>query len=198
MGRFLLLFILVPLAEALLLAKIGALMGWMNTIALVVLTGVVGAWLFRLEGGRAWGKWQEALAHGRLPEEGVLGGVLLLVGGVLLITPGVITDLVGLLLLLPPTRALAVAWLRPWLQARIAAQADERREASRVRVIHFDMGAVPHPHPSPPVGRRLDESAQDDEAAVVVGRRVPLRRAAARQAPPVIDADFEVVEHEDD
>jgi len=172
-GRLLLLFILVPLCDALLLAKIGVLIGWMTPLALVVVTGVVGAWLFRLEGGRAWEQWQGALAEGRLPEQGVLGGVLLLLGGALLVTPGVITDVVGLLLLLPPSRALAVRALRPWLQARIAVGA---RTAA-------DTGAT----------SRRPMSATDD--ARVIGRRVPI--AAGRQrAPQVIDADFEVTEHD--
>lgn len=168
MGKLLLLFILVPLCDAVLLAKIGALIGWMNTLTLVVVTGVLGAWLFRVEGGRAWGQWQDALAEGRLPEQGVLGGVLLLLGGALLVTPGVITDVVGLLLLLPPTRALAVRVLRPWLLGRIAARAV--------------------------TGSRRPMSATD--AAVVISRRVPVAGGHQR-ASQIIDADFEVNEHDD-
>ena len=117
-------FIVVPLVEALLLAKIGAALGWANTIVLVILTGIVGAWLFKLEGGRAWRKWQESLAQGRTPEEGVLGGLLLLLAGALLVTPGVITDGVGLALLFGPTRRMLSAWLMPQITDRFSRRCD--------------------------------------------------------------------------
>src|SRR5690606_16921590 len=113
-----LIFIVLPLLETFLLAKIGAAIGWANTLALMILTVVAGVWLTRLEGARAWREWQRSRAAGRMPHDGVLSGVLLLLGGALLILPGVITDVAGLLLLLPPTRRALAAVLRPWIKRR--------------------------------------------------------------------------------
>ena len=175
MAKLLLVFIVVPLVEALLLAKIGAALGWANTIVLVILTGIVGAWLFKLEGGRAWRKWQESLAQGRTPEEGVLGGLLLLLAGALLVTPGVITDGVGLALLFGPTRRMLSAWLMP-------------------RVVHFDMGGPAMFSHSKRDAHDVDDVG-DVHEAVVVERRV---RAGSRRAPEIIDVDFEVVDGGDD
>lgn len=115
------LFIIVPLVEVYLLFGLSHLMGFWATVALVLVTGVLGASLAKREGLRVLGRWQAALAEARMPEEGVLDGLLVLVGGVLLVTPGVLTDLTGLLLLLPPTRKVAAAWLRRRAERSIAA-----------------------------------------------------------------------------
>jgi UPF0716 protein FxsA len=113
MGRFLLvLFTVVPLVELYLLLFIGDLMGFWPTVGLVLLTGVIGATLAKLEGLRVLAQWQSALAEGRVPEAGVLDGLLVLVGGVLLVTPGVLTDVFGFALLLPPTRRVVARFLR--------------------------------------------------------------------------------------
>ncbi len=181
MGKLLLLFILVPLLDAWLLFQVGGMIGFANTIALVVFTGVLGAWLFRLQGARTWDRWQASLAEGRVPEEGVLGGAMLLLGGALLVTPGVITDVVGLLLLLPPTRRLIAAALRPRLSRYVRERARSMVESPRVRVVRFDIGGGFVP--VEPEARRADTE--------VIGRRLEVRRAP-RQAPQVIDADFEV------
>lgn len=113
MGRLLLvLFTVVPLVELYLLLWLGDLMGFWPTVGLVLLTGVIGATLAKLEGLRVLGQWQSALAEGRVPEAGVLDGILVLVGGVLLVTPGVLTDVFGFCLLLPPTRKVLARYLR--------------------------------------------------------------------------------------
>lgn len=186
MGKLLLLFVVVPLIEALLLAKIGAAIGWMNTILLVLATGVIGAWLFRLEGGRAFGKWQEAVSMGRMPEEGVLSGLLLLLGGALLITPGVVTDAVGLLLLIPQTRQMIARFLEPRVMARFR-RVGGGHESGRVRVFHFDMSGGPVGWSEPVAGDV--EDGDDPQRGVVVARRAVLREAPRAK---VIDADFEV------
>jgi UPF0716 protein FxsA len=113
-----LLFTLVPLAELYLLLEIGELMGAGPTIALVLITGMLGAALARREGARVLRSWQESMARMQMPEEGVLSGVLVLVGGVLLVTPGVITDAVGLSLLFPPTRRLFAKVVKRWAEKR--------------------------------------------------------------------------------
>ncbi len=129
MGKFLLLFTIVPLLELYLLLLLGELMGFWPTVGLVLLTGVVGAWLAKSEGLRVFRKWQAALAEGRMPEEGVLGGLLVLVGGVLLVTPGVLTDVTGLLLLLPPSRRL--------IARGVQAHFEKRIQDGTVRVVQF-------------------------------------------------------------
>lgn len=116
MGRLLLIFILVPLVELALLVRLGMFIGFWPTIALVLVTGVVGAALARHEGLRVWLDIQRDLAEGRMPVSHLLDGLMILIGGVLLLTPGVLTDLMGILLLAPPTRRLFKRWLRRKLE----------------------------------------------------------------------------------
>ncbi len=118
-AKLLLLFTVVPLCEFYLLLTIDELIGLWPTVALVLCTGVVGAWLARAEGLRVLRHWQRSLVRGKVPEDGVLGGVLILVGGVLLVTPGVMTDIVGLLLLIPPTRRTIATMIRAQMEKRI-------------------------------------------------------------------------------
>ena len=105
LGRLFLLFTLVPLAELYLLIAIGGQVGVAPTIGLVALTGILGAWLAKREGRKALASYQEALTQGRMPEDGIVSGLLILVGGVLLIAPGILTDVTGLALMIPPDAA---------------------------------------------------------------------------------------------
>ncbi|MEO0323813.1 MAG: FxsA family protein [Myxococcota bacterium] len=116
LGLFLL-FTVVPFVELTLLLRLSEVLGFAETLLLVIATGAVGAALARLEGTRVLGEWREALAKGETPAEGVVGGLLVLVGGVLLVTPGVLTDGVGLALMLPPVRRV----VGRFVQARVAA-----------------------------------------------------------------------------
>ena len=116
--RLFLLFTLVPLGELALLFWIAQHTGWLFTLGLVIVTGVVGASLARHEGLRCWLEVQRQLAEGKLPAEPLLDGLMILVAGALLITPGVLTDLVGFALLVPPIRRL----VRRYLAARFQAQ----------------------------------------------------------------------------
>ncbi|MCB9627613.1 MAG: FxsA family protein [Sandaracinaceae bacterium] len=119
MAKFVLLFTLVPLIELYLLLYLGRVLGFWTTVGIVLATGLLGAALAKSQGRRVIASWQEALAGGSMPAEGVLGGVLVLIGGVLLVTPGVFTDLVGLSLLVPVTRAFWAKHLRAWLEKRV-------------------------------------------------------------------------------
>ena len=103
-GTLLLLFLVVPLAEIYLLIQAGGAIGALNTVALVVLTAVVGAWLLRLQGLATLRRVQQSLEHGELPETALIEGVLLLLAGALLLTPGFLTDIFGFLLLVPASR----------------------------------------------------------------------------------------------
>jgi UPF0716 protein FxsA len=99
------LFILVPIAELYVIIQVGGAIGVGPTIALLILDGFLGAFLLRHQGRAAWVRFNRALAENRLPHKEVLDGVLIIFGGALLLTPGFLTDIVGLILLIPPTRA---------------------------------------------------------------------------------------------
>jgi len=99
-------FVVVPIIELAVIIQIGQLIGVLPTIALLVIDSIVGSMLLRAQGRAAWERFNRALAERRPPAREVLDGVLIIFGGALLITPGFVTDVLGLLLLLPPTRAL--------------------------------------------------------------------------------------------
>jgi UPF0716 protein FxsA len=103
--RYLALFIIViPAIDIGFLLLSGKTIGFLPTVAFIILTGVVGAYLAKREGLQTIKKAQEQLAYGQLPGESVLDGICILIGGTLLLTPGFITDLFGFLLLFPPSR----------------------------------------------------------------------------------------------
>ena len=95
----------MPIAELALLIQVGQLIGVWWTILLLIADAMLGSWLLRAQGRAAWRRFNEALAGGRLPHREVIDGVLIIFGGALLLTPGFITDIFGLLFLIPPTRA---------------------------------------------------------------------------------------------
>src|SRR5215211_7282228 len=99
------LFILVPIAELYVILKVGDAIGAIWTVLILAADSVLGSLLLRSQGRAVWRRFNEALAVGRMPHREVIDGVLVIFGGALLITPGFLTDVVGLLLLLPPTRA---------------------------------------------------------------------------------------------
>jgi UPF0716 protein FxsA len=102
-----LLFIVVPIAELYVIIKVGELIGVLPTLVLLLADALLGSWLLKHEGRGAWRRFNEALAARRFPGREVADGVLIVVGGTLLLTPGFITDIVGVFLLAPPTRAVA-------------------------------------------------------------------------------------------
>jgi len=101
----LLLFIVVPIVELYVILQVGQAIGVIPTIALLIADSVLGSVLMRSQGRAAWRRFNAALADGRVPHREVLDGVLVIFGGALLLTPGFATDVLGVLLLLPPTRA---------------------------------------------------------------------------------------------
>ncbi|MBW2035889.1 MAG: FxsA family protein [Deltaproteobacteria bacterium] len=112
--KLLLGFILIPFIELYLLIKIGQFVGAFNTIFIVIFTGIAGAYLARLEGIRTLFKVRESLNSGKLPAEEMLDAMLIFVAGAVLLTPGFITDLAGILILIPRTRY----WFKRWLRKK--------------------------------------------------------------------------------
>lgn len=100
-------FIVVPLVEIYVLIQVGQVIGVWWTILLLVADSILGTWLIRREGGRAWRALQTALSSGRMPAKELADGALILIGGTLMLSPGFVTDAFGILLILPFTRPVA-------------------------------------------------------------------------------------------
>jgi UPF0716 protein FxsA len=115
------LFVVVPLAELAVIIAVGKTIGVLATLLLLLLFSLCGAWLAKREGLAAWRRFQLAMAEGRVPTREVADGAMVLLAGALLLVPGFVTDLIGLVLLLPATRALARRWV-PALARRRAAR----------------------------------------------------------------------------
>jgi UPF0716 protein FxsA len=128
------LFIALPLVELYVILKVGDAIGAVPTILLLAADSVLGSVLLRTQGRSIWRRFNNALAEGKMPHREVLDGVLVIFGGAFLITPGFVTDFVGLLLLLPPTRSLIRSRVARRLGRRVAvgvASRADRREPSQ-------------------------------------------------------------------
>lgn len=110
-------FLVVPVLEIWLLIQVGQVIGGWPTVALLLADSLLGAWIVRREGRRAWRNLQSALQGGRMPDKELADGGLILVGGALLLTPGFLTDILGFLCVLPFTRPL-MRRLAGWFFAR--------------------------------------------------------------------------------
>ena len=97
-------FVVVPLIEIYVLIQVGQVIGPRWTILLLVLDSILGSWLIKLEGARAWLALRTALRDGRMPARELADGALILIGGTLMLSPGFVTDIFGILLILPFTR----------------------------------------------------------------------------------------------
>jgi len=97
-------FVVVPLIEIYVLIQVGQVIGPWWTILLLVLDSILGSWLIKLEGARAWLALRTALRDGRMPARELADGALILIGGTLMLSPGFVTDIFGILLILPFTR----------------------------------------------------------------------------------------------
>ncbi|HUB98204.1 MAG TPA: FxsA family protein [Solirubrobacterales bacterium] len=106
------LFIVVPIAELYVIIQVGEAIGVWPTLALLLLDAILGSLLLKHQGRGAWRRFNEALAARRFPGKEVADGLLIVIGGTLLLAPGFLTDIVGLFLLIPPTRAIARAVLK--------------------------------------------------------------------------------------
>lgn len=112
------LFIVVPIVELYVIIQIGSWIGVMPTIALLLADALLGSLLLRHQGRGAWRRFNAALAERRFPGREVADGLLIAIGGTLLLTPGFVTDIVGLILLIPPTRAIVRRLMRGYVGRR--------------------------------------------------------------------------------
>ncbi len=124
-----LIFVALPLAEIYALVKVGSWLGVFPTVVLLFFVSVAGAYVVKREGLRVWRRMQEQIVAGKMPSNEILDGVCLLSAGALLLVPGFVTDVMGLLLLLPPFRLV----LRKLLQ---------RRSNRKIRVVATYSGRI--------------------------------------------------------
>jgi len=117
--KLILVFTIVPFIELLVLIELGSYIGTFNTIMVVVITGVIGAFMARVAGLSVLFKIQENLRAGIFPKDELFDGILILIGGAFLLTPGLLTDAVGFLLLLPLGREGIKRWLKEIVKKRM-------------------------------------------------------------------------------
>ena len=139
MGKLLLLFIIVPAVELGLLIQVGNLLGVWPTLALIVFTGIVGAYLARLQGLSVLMRAQEQMNRGELPAGSLADGVMILVAAALLMTPGILTDAVGISLLVPAFRNR----IKDVVLARFQKAVEENRVQVHVSGMGFDSDEGP-------------------------------------------------------
>ena len=161
-----LLFIVLPIAELYVIIQIGGAIGVLPTLALLVVDSLVGAALARSQSRAAWERFNRALAEGRVPGREVFDGAMIILGGALLLTPGFLTDIVGLVLLLPPTRAVRRGVPRPL----------------RLRSVPGSRGASPAGPARPASGRAGATRSRARPRLRLRGQRARGDRAAARAA----------------
>lgn len=122
MALLALLFLVVPLVELYVIFQVGDAIGALNTVAILLLDSLIGAWLMKREGLAVFHRLQAKLEQGEVPGSELVDTFLILFGGALMLTPGFLTDIVGILLLLPPLRAV----VRRVLARRFKAMAVQR------------------------------------------------------------------------
>lgn len=178
-GRLFLALTLVTLIELFILVKLAGLIsvGW--TVALVLLTGFVGAGMAKREGFRVLQELQEVSQRGEMPTRQIVDGVTVLVAGIFLLTPGVLTDVVGFALLVPQLRA-------P-LNEKLRRTFRDMANATRVNFVQVRTGTWGAANPRRPGSGRPEDVVIDAE---VIKRKPGGSRESARQQP-TIDVDYE-------
>lgn len=146
MALLVVLFIVVPIVELYVIIQIGGLIGVLPTLGLLLADALLGSLLLRHQGRGAWRRFNQALAERRFPGREVADGLMIAIGGTLLLTPGFVTDIFGVLLLLPPTRAIARSLLRRYAAHRfvvvgMGGMGDRKSTDSSGRPYDFDSTA---------------------------------------------------------
>jgi len=131
MWLLVLLLVVVPIAELYVIIQVGQAIGVLATIALLIFDSLLGAWLLRHQGRAVWLRFRETVDRGAIPAKESLDGVLVIGGGALLMTPGFLSDIVGILMIAPPTRAL----LRKLLVHRVGWAVASRAPGGRAAYV---------------------------------------------------------------
>jgi UPF0716 protein FxsA len=132
-------FVVVPLAELYVIYQVGDAIGILPTLAILVADSLLGSWLLKSQGRAVWRRFNETMRAGRVPHREVVDGVLVIFGGAFLITPGFLTDVLGVLLLLPLTRGPFRGLLTRRLGTRVAFAAGDRVRMRRDRDAGYDV-----------------------------------------------------------
>lgn len=159
LARLLLLFIGIPVLELFLFLLIGSKIGITATLAIIIVTGFLGAYLTKSQGLKALKNYQDSLAAGKLPHEAVLDGLMILIAGAVLLTPGFLTDAIGFSLLVPAVRKNVRAILSAYLKGKI-------------HIVGQDMGAA---STGTPGKKRSSQDVITVEAEVVEDSAGPSR-----------------------
>jgi UPF0716 protein FxsA len=118
--KLFLLFTLIPVIELSLLIEIGSYIGIFNTIAIVILTAVIGAYMVRMEGMGVMYRIQKSMQEGMFPGEELISGAMILVAGALLLTPGFFTDIIGFLMVIPVSRKYISNLIRKYIEKNMS------------------------------------------------------------------------------
>ena len=146
-----LLLLVVPIAELWIIVQVAGAVGIVETLVLLVLVSAAGAALLKQQGMATWARLKRSVARGEVPAEEVTDGALILLGGALLLTPGFLTDVTGLVLLVPPSRAAIKGSFRRlialWARRRWGVDLRRRRKVEVVRVERRKPSASSDSHP---------------------------------------------------
>lgn len=148
-ARLLLLFIIVPLLELYIFLTVGSRIGIAATVAIVIITGFLGAYLTKSQGLKTLARYRESIQAGKLPHQEILDGLMILAAGAVLLTPGFLTDAIGFALLVPSIRNLVRQWLGKSLKTRVtvvksemADQAETGKSRVNPQVISVDAEVI--------------------------------------------------------
>jgi UPF0716 protein FxsA len=117
--KLLILFVIVPVTELYILIEVGKKIGSLTTIGIIILTGIIGAYLVKGQGFMILKKIQNDLNEGVIPGDSLIQGAIILAGGIFLLTPGFVTDIIGFIFLIPISRRVVKKYLLKWLKGKI-------------------------------------------------------------------------------
>ncbi|VAX19883.1 hypothetical protein MNBD_NITROSPINAE02-758 [hydrothermal vent metagenome] len=155
--RLFLLFTIVPLVELAILIKIGSIFGVWHTVFVVIITGVIGAYLARNQGIRVMAELNTTFARGQMPTDPLIEGGLVLLSAAFLVTPGVLTDGAGFILVIPQTRKIVRDWLKKYWSRKMKESASTSGAAWTT-----------YTYTSFPPGRKPENKKEDDDDIIDV------------------------------
>ena len=158
-----LLLLAMPIVELAVIVQVSEQIGVLETLAVLVGISVAGAWLLKQQGLATWRSLQATTARGEMPTKEATDGALILLGGALLLTPGFVTDAFGLVLLLPPTRALVKSSFRKLFAGWALRRAGRAGTVYSATVTRVRRAPGPRPPASPSGGRLPGEDPPDGE-----------------------------------